>query len=212
MLLASNAIAHALENVTAEDLARANLRVGFSTSRAWYSAIIRRETASKVSHVFTIGTFLGIDLVFEEGWLGYSVRTLEDLARSSDIVDVITPAYSIHVGFMKSLNDLNTAYGFLVMLGQFFMVCGKRIGKKWKNPFRDTRHAICSEREVEIFQASSLPLAGMLDAPSTTPAEVSEFLYAMNARAARDAREAAEGPTRTTEIRAAKPVQFPETD
>lgn len=153
-----------------------NVRIGFSTSRAWYSRIIRRETKSRVSHTFLVVDFAGTDLVFEEGTFGYTVRTLADLAKHDTIVAIVKPKYPVEMGFIKSLADLGQPYGYLVLLGMAFVMFGRKLGRRWRNPLRSAHSMICSERNTLVLQDSLYPGAHLFDPSSTSPEDLLEFL------------------------------------
>lgn len=155
------------------------IRVGFSTSPAWYSRLIKDVTKSECSHTFIVADFMGVDLVFEEGTFGFTVRTLADLAAHDTIVEIITPKVPLDVGFVASFKQLGQPYGYLVLLGMAFVMLGRKFGKHWKNPLKSAHSMICSERNATILAASGYPHAAMLDAASTSPEDLRQFMHAI---------------------------------
>lgn len=153
-----------------------NIRIGFSTSKTWYARVIRWFTKSKVSHTFFVVPALGHELVFEEGTFGWTVRTLEDLAKQDTIVALVTPKYPILVGFEKSLKDLGQPYGYGVLLGMFFVMIARSMGRRIRNPFRSAHSMICSERGISVLQDSGYPGSEHFDPATTTPEDLLEFV------------------------------------
>ncbi len=150
--------------------------IGFSTSNAWYSRVIRFFTKSKVSHTFLLTKMLGEMLVFQEGPLGWGAKSFDQFKQENTVVTLIPPEKDITAGFAKSLNQLGTPYGFIPLLGMAFVMLGRGLGWHLKNPFRFVRTPFCSARNVLVLQDSQYPGAEKLDAYSTSPEDLLEFL------------------------------------
>ena len=151
-----------------------DIKIGFSTSDAWYSKIIRRFTKSQVSHTFLIIDVLGVPMVLEEGYLGYSMRPM---SRFPDrIVKVVTPKVDITKAVQDSFQDLGQMYGYATLVGMFFVMVGRMLGKKVHNPFAKAKGLICSERNTMILQASNYPGLESLDPPTTSPEDLMELV------------------------------------
>lgn len=152
------------------------VQLGFSTSPAWYSKVIKDFTKSKVSHTFLIVSLFGVALVLEEGYHGYSMRLLADFPDK--IVRIVVPKVDLRAAVRESLKDLGQPYGYPKLLGMFFVMCARRLGHKIRNPARNSRSMICSERNTRILQAAKYPGADKLDPSSTSPEDLLEFLTA----------------------------------
>lgn len=156
-----------------------NIVVGFSTSRAWYSRLIRWFTKSKCSHTFLLVKMLDELLVFQEGPLGYGAKSFEDFKTQNQVVDLVHVA-GLEDGFKKSLPDLGTPYGYLPLLGMFPVMIARRLGWHMKNPLRGIHTPFCSARNAQIIKDSPknpfFERAQDLDPMSTSPEDLLEFL------------------------------------
>lgn len=151
--------------------------IGFSTSKVWYSNLIRWATKAKVSHAFLLASFLGKLLVFQEGPLGYSVCTFEKFKKDNEVVALIVPKVSIEEGFKKSLAQLGQPYAYLALLGFAFVLFVKLLG--WKlthNPLSSAHSTFCSQRGAQILRDSHYPGAETLDPELTSPEDLLLFL------------------------------------
>lgn len=159
-----------------------NIRIGFSTSNAWYSRVIRSVTKAKCSHAFLVMTVLGQDLVFEEGVFGYSTRTLANLEKSgSQIVQIITPKISLETGMAWSLSVLGQRYDYEGLFGMAWVMFWRAFKKKVHNPLASHKAMFCSESVTRVLQASKYPGADALDAPTVDPEELRLFLLEASA-------------------------------
>ena len=152
------------------------LLIGFSTSKAWYSRVIRWCTKSKVSHTFLIASVYGRPMVFQEGVLGYSVRDLKGFKDDNQIVALVLPKWDLTKGFRKSLDQMGQPYAYFGVLGMFFVILGRHLGKHIKNPFTSAHATFCSQRNTEVLQDSGYPDSKSLVADSTSPEDLLEFL------------------------------------
>lgn len=151
-------------------------RIGFSTSDAWYSRIIRRFTKSEVSHTFLLVEVLGRDLVFEEGPDGFHARTVENFSKGNRIVRVIEPKYPIDAGVEAAFVWLGQRYDYVGLLGMFFVMVARWFGKKIHNPMSSASSMFCSEAGARVLQLSGYPGSEALDPAATTPMDLMEFL------------------------------------
>ncbi len=154
-----------------------NIRVGFSTSNAWYSTLIRKVTKAKCSHAFLIMSVLGQDLVFEEGVTGYSTRTLENMEKSgSTIVQVVVPKVDLTVGMTWSLARLGQRYDYAGLFGMAWVMFWRALKKKVHNPLASNKAMFCSEEVTRVLQESGFPGSEKLDPPTTDPESLRLFL------------------------------------
>jgi hypothetical protein len=156
------------------------ISIGFSTSRAWYSAIIRAFTRAPVSHTFFLleGALLGETIVLEEGTFGWSTRSREDFERGNVIVELVTPAHPIAFGVRRALAWLGQRYDYAGLFGMFFVMLARARGWRIKNPLASPHANFCSEMAVRVLQDSGYPGASALDPSTTTPADLLAFLRA----------------------------------
>lgn len=155
------------------------LIVGFSTSKAWYSRLIRWFTKSRCSHTFLLVKMLGELLVFQEGPLGWGAKSFTQFKEENTVVDLI-PVEGLEDGFKKTLPQLGMPYGYLPLLGMFPVMVAKRLGWHMRNPLRGIHTPFCSARNAQIIQDSpQCPFyerAKSLDPMSTSPEDLWEFL------------------------------------
>ena len=150
---------------------------GFSTSRAWYSRLIRWATKSKCSHTFLLVNVEGELLVFQEGPLGYGVRSFEAFKTENEVVDLVPPKHSILEGFRKSLVELGQPYAYVQLVGFGLVLLARTLG--WHlshNPFSSKRSTFCSERGARVLQDSGYPGSERLEPSMTSPEDLLEFL------------------------------------
>jgi hypothetical protein len=153
------------------------IRVGFSTSSAWYSRVIRWFTKAKCSHAFLVADVMGVELVLEEGMTGYSTRTLANMVRSgSVIIQIFDPAVPLDKGVTWSMSRLGQRYDYAGLFGMAWVMFWRAFKKRVRNPFASHHAMFCSEEVVRVLQESGYPGADTLDAPSTDPETLRLFL------------------------------------
>lgn len=152
------------------------LTVGFTTSKHWYSGIIRRETRSECSHTFLVFPFRGRNMVAEEGDAGWSIRTLDALLETDTLIALLPPKVALDKGFDESLVDLGQRYGWWTLFGMAFVMAARRFGKKVRNPLASSHSMICSERVAKVMIDSGDIGALQFDPASTTPQDLLEYL------------------------------------
>lgn len=153
-----------------------NVRIGFSTSDAWYSRLIRRFTKSSVSHTFLLVEVAGHGIVLEEGPDGFHARTIENFSRGNRVVVLLSLEHPIDKGVEEAITWLGQRYDYLGVLGMFAVLVYRWFGKKRRNPLASSRSMFCSEANTRILQVSGYPGADKLDPESTSPADLLAFL------------------------------------
>jgi hypothetical protein len=154
------------------------IQIGFSTSNAWYSRMIRWVTKSKCSHTFLICDFYGRRVVLEEGPFGYFPSRLFSAVPSDELVGVFTPRASqeaLAKAVHDSIQDIGQAYGYLVLIGMAVVYLGRWLGKKWRNPLASGRSNICSERNCKILKDAEEPGVENMDPSATSPEDLLEL-------------------------------------
>lgn len=158
------------------------IQIGFSTSDWWVSRVIRWFTRSPVSHAFLLLTGehahpLFGDLVLEAEWCGWDLSTRAALTRgTTHIVELVTPIVPLDDAIRKAGEWLKEAYNYEGIAGEAIVNIGRRLGKRWRNPLRNSRSMFCSEAVTYVLQAANYPGAYTLDPQSTSPADLAEFL------------------------------------
>ena len=158
------------------------IRVGFSTSSWWVSRLIRWATKSTVSHAFLLldgpdGHPLFGDLVLEAEWCGWALSSLATLKRgTTHVVTLVEPAIPLGPAVHDAAGWLSEKYNYEGLLGEALVSLGRRLGKRWRNPLRNSRSMFCSEAICYVFIAANYPLAITLDPQSTSPQDLLDFL------------------------------------
>lgn len=155
------------------------IRIGFSTSSAWYSRLIRWATKAKCSHTFLVIDTAGVPLVFEEGVFGYSVRTLSNMrASGSTIVEMYEPKWPIDAAVRGSFQWLGQRYDYAGLFGMTFVEIARFFRHKRRN-FLASKHAMfCSEEVTRVLQASGFPGSKQMTASTTDPEMLRRFVSA----------------------------------
>jgi hypothetical protein len=155
------------------------IQIGFSTSDAWYSRVIRTFTRAKCSHTFfLIDSFMGEQIVLEEGTLGWSMRPRSAFENGNTIVELVDPKHPIDLGVRRALTWLGQRYDYAGLLGMFFVMIARARGWRIRNPLASPHANFCSEMAVRVLQDSGYPGAAVLDPATTTPEDLRGFLLA----------------------------------
>lgn len=153
-----------------------NVRIGFSTSDAWYSKVIRWFTKARCSHTFFLIDVGGHEVVLEEGMFGWSARARCLFERGNTVVELVEPHVSIEKGVLDSLDWLGQRYDYVGLVGMLPVMLARWVGKKLRNPLASSSAMFCSEAGARVLQDAGYPGAEKLDPPSTTPEDLLEFL------------------------------------
>lgn len=158
--------------------------VGFSTTNGLLSRIIRWATRATVSHTFLIvdDTTLGGPLVIEEAWCGCRVTTLERFQKSARVVDVLVPPVPLESAVREAVAMLGQRYDWAGLVGMLFVLVGRYLGRKVRNPLRSAHAMFCSELNTRILQEAGYPGAEALDASATDPDDLRGFMLSTGSK------------------------------
>lgn len=159
------------------------VRVGFSTHRSnLLSTVIRWLTGSKVSHTWLLidEPYFGIPLVMEATEVGFRLIPYEVFAKKNDIVEIVsvdpTRLDSVEASVKRAAQWLGDDYDFGGLLGSAVILLGRRLKKRWKNPFASSTAMFCSEAVVLVLKGADYPGTENLDPEATTPEDLLDFL------------------------------------
>lgn len=155
------------------------IRIGFSTNKTNpLSSFIRWVTKSQYSHCFLIveDAFFGVDMALEADQYGFRLVPLEQFAKQHDIMLVVSPVAPIDEGVKKAATWLGESYDFTGLFGMAFVLLGRWLGRKWRNPLRAAHAMFCSEAIVYVLRAANYPGAADLTPSDTSPEDLAEFL------------------------------------
>ena len=154
-------------------------RIGFSTSKtSWISRIIRWFTRSTASHCFIVyhDAEWTRDRVMEsEGGMGGSVRIVKFNPDNPNIVKLVNPKYDIEVGMDKMVDNLGEVYDYGGLFGMAWVILGRWLRKKWRNPWNSSKALFCSELVAQVLIDSNYPGSGQFDPASTDPEQLLQF-------------------------------------
>ncbi len=157
-------------------------RIGFSTTNALFSRIIRRLTESKVSHAFLVywDADFERDMVMEAMGRGFRIVPFDKFQLHNRVVEVFTPRHSIERGLRRAVDWLGTDYDARGLLGMALVVLARWFTlRRRRNPFGSSRALFCSEAVARACAWSDYP-GFELDPEATTPQDLFDFFAAEN--------------------------------
>lgn len=159
-----------------------NTRLGFSTPKKFnpISWIVRKFTKSRCSHTWFVYYDMDfeMDMVMEAHELGFRLIPYSRFEKHNQVVAIITPKTSLDAGLKWSAEWLGTAYDFAGLIGMAWVIIGRMLKKKWKNPLQVSHAMFCSEMAVTAMKKSLYPNAGSLNQHETSPEDLLDFLEA----------------------------------
>jgi hypothetical protein len=155
------------------------LKIGFSTARhnpiSW---IIRKLTRSRASHAWlqlTVQPF-DLEMVFEATEWGVRLVPWRIFRRHNRIVARFEPLVPLDAGLVEAKRWLGARYDFGGLLGMFFVVVGRLLGRKRKNPWNSAKAMFCSELVTTVLIGSGYPGAREHAPSQTSPQDLLDFL------------------------------------
>lgn len=148
------------------------MKIGFSTTNSWVSRSIRWVTGSSVSHAYIEFEWLGRPFIMDADWSG--VRIVPREKFRDQVVALIPVQVDLHLAF----DFVGDRYDYGGLLGMGWVILGRFLKRKWRNPFANARARFCSEMIVHMLQRAHYPGSGSLDPSTTSPQDLLEFLQA----------------------------------
>jgi hypothetical protein len=168
-----------LANVDAlvtQEQTTSNIRVAVSTPKRFnpISWIIRTVMKAEVSHAFFVywDTDLRMDCVLEAHELGFRIIPLRRFAQHNRIVGLYRVNASLDDGLVWMGDWIGSIYDYSGLLGMAWVMFGRFIKRKWKNPFNSTKAMFCSEMVLTVLKCGGVPWAQAFDAATTTPQDI----------------------------------------
>ena len=142
------------------------------------SRIIRHFTKSEVSHAWLLldDPLFECQMVMEASEFGLILTPFDKFRSKNDVITVIEPKAQLDTGIKAAGAWLGEAYDFGGLIGTAFVLFGRFLKRRWKNPFDSSTAMFCSEFVVKVMQASNYPGIEVFDAASTTPQDVIDFM------------------------------------
>jgi hypothetical protein len=156
-----------------------NNRVGFSTTTSWISRLIRAFTKSRVSHAWLLyyDEDFGRDMVMESTLEGFRIVPYDKFAAQNKVVAIFKPEdqYAFNQGFLKIIDWLGTAYDFRGLFGMLWVLMGRFMKKKFRNPMGNAHTMFCSEVIVRVMER--YPDTEFLDPEGVSPEDLMHHMY-----------------------------------
>lgn len=159
-----------------------NIIVGFSTGKTILAKLIRWITRSSVSHTYLKmrTTFEKPEfLVYQASGLSVNIENFENFQKHANIIEEIN--YSVSAVKYEEIvhymvDKMGRPYSIKQLIGMLWVLFGRSIGLKWRNPFRDQDHSfVCVElicRALDIPRAEELTPQDLLDYLKSHSAEL----------------------------------------
>ncbi len=157
-------------------------RIGFSTTDALLSRLVRRLTRSEVSHAFLVYRDVDFDrvMVMEAVGAGFRIVPLDKFAQHNRIVEIVAPRHAIDEGLEAAVDWLGESYDAkgLVGMGLLLLFRGLRRGtRRLRNVIASPRALFCSEAVARACRACAYPGFDR-DPETTTPQDLYAFFKA----------------------------------
>ena len=155
-----------------------DFRVGFSTTSAPISRIIRAVTGSRVSHAFLLywSDDLDQDMVLEATTEGLRIVSWARFQKSSRVLETLPIAWPIAPALRQHADWLGIHYDFAGLVGAAAVVAS---GGRLSNPLGFGSDSLfCTEFIVRILRAAGHPGAEALKVEGTTPDQLRAFFKA----------------------------------
>ena len=154
------------------------IAIGFST-QTWspVSALIRFVTRSKATHVWVLANLFGVPCVIEASEKGFlPSMTFDQFLKKNALVTLVPIAPSLDVGLRWAAKNFGEAYDFTGLFGMAWVMLGRFLHRRWRNPFDSRKALFCSEAIAKILSISGFPGAEFLVPEETTPQQLLELL------------------------------------
>ena len=163
-------------------------RIGFSTTDALLSRLIRWLTRSKVRHAFLVYFDVDFDreMVMEAVGAGFRIVPLDKFAQHNRIVDVVTPRHPIDEGLKAAVDWLGESYDAPGVIGMGLLLALRalrRRARRVRNLLATRRALFCSEAVARACQACHYPGFDR-DPETTSPQDLYAFFEAEQGAAA----------------------------
>ena len=154
--------------------------IGFSTPRGFnlISWLIRKVTGSRTSHAWLLvyDPVFKLRMVMEAHSTGMRLVPLTVFEKTNVVVAQAHPRVDFSRALQNAGRWLGEKYDFTGLLGMAWVLLGRWIRRKWRNPFNDSRALFCSEAVVQTLRSAEYPHIGELQADSTSPEDLLDFL------------------------------------
>jgi len=152
-------------------------RIGFSTGSSWLSCVIRWFTDSAASHAWILywDSEFEADCVLEFTRGGCRITTLTSFEKHNRVVKKALPRHPISLGMKKVAEWLDKPYDYKGLFGMVWVMVGRWLHRKWKNPWGSAQAMFCSEAVARVLRAADYPGTEYWDPETISPQDLFEF-------------------------------------
>lgn len=152
------------------------ISIGFSTPRRFnpISWLVRKLTGSKASHAW----FLYFDadfemwMVMEAHELGFRLIPFKRFNEQNNVVAVYSTNTPLDAGLKMAAQWLGTEYDFGGLIGMAWVILGRMLKHKWRNPLENSHAMFCSEMAVSVLQSSGVGWSKQVEPHETSPQDL----------------------------------------
>ena len=152
------------------------IKLGFSTSNMFLSEVIRDVTQAEYSHCWFMFEVYGEKLILQADIGGVQIDTWAKATKKWSKIKLVDLPDDFDL--RPGLDHLSENYGYIELIGDFWVYLGRWLKKKWKNPFGNTKVQVCSELVTLTLQQQLKPLAGVenFDLTSVSPEDLDNLV------------------------------------
>jgi len=157
-------------------LADSDIRIGVSTPRRFnpVSWLIRKIMGAEVSHTFFVyyDVDLHMDCVLEAHELGFRIIPLKRFQKRNKIFGMYRVNVPLTDGLVWMGEWIGSAYDYTGLLGMAWVMIGRLLKRKFKNPLNSGKAMFCSEMVLSVLTCCNVPWVRGFDAATTTPQDI----------------------------------------
>ena len=145
----------------------------FSTSDGIASWFIRKMGRSKASHCAIGAEMYGVPVIVEDTVGGVRVYPRKRWIGGKRIIGEYRFVPNMEDGLRHAIGHVGDEYDYVGLLGYFWVLMGRWLNKKWRNPLAKASAAVCSEFILELDpRREFIPEWKQLVASSTMPQDL----------------------------------------
>jgi hypothetical protein len=148
------------------------ITVIFTTSGGLLSWLIRKITGGDVSHC-AIGTSVhGVPVIIEDTAGGVRIYPRKRWESGRKIVREYSFIPRMEDGLKVAIQRVGDSYDYVGLVGMLWVMLGRWLRKKWRNPLAKAGSAWCSEFVVRMDVDHQIPEWEGLDPETVTPRDL----------------------------------------
>jgi hypothetical protein len=144
----------------------------FSTGTDFISWLIRKITGGDVSHCAIGTTMRGIPVVIEDTVGGVRIYPRKRWEQSHKLVREYAFVPDMSDGLRVAIQRVGDKYDYVGLVGMLWVMLGRWLKRKWRNPLARSSAAWCSEFIVHLDVDHVIPEWDGLDPETVTPRDL----------------------------------------